>query len=65
VYRVDAIDKIAGLRCISSYVMIINHRRKSQEKRRGLARFSFYAVCTNVIILLVLSLYQYTTLKFG
>jgi len=59
---VDAIDTIAGLRRISSYVMIINHRRKPQEKRRGLARFYYDAVRTNVIILLVLSLYQYITL---
>ena len=63
-YPVDVIDSIAGLRCISSYVMIIIHRRKPQEKRRRLARFSYDTVCTSVIILLVILLHQHITLNF-
>lgn len=51
----DAIDTVVGFRCISSQVMIINHIRKPVETRRGLAHFSYNAVCTSVIILLVLS----------
>jgi hypothetical protein len=36
---VDAIDTLVGFRCISSQVMIINHIRKPDETRCGLAHF--------------------------